>query len=342
MASFEKRPGGWTARFRFIENGEERNIRLSGFQTRREAAQAVEAYQREHLPTPRSGDSMTFSALCESYMKNAFPQMKESTRTNAECRIRIHLLPAFGDKKIQDITPLDVLEWQTDELECSGYYTVRNARVVLGTIFSYGMTYLGITKNPTKGVKSPKPPEVPEEMHIWTPEQYQRVMDYIDRPILRLFFDTLYLTGMRKGEVLALTPDDICGNSISVTKTLTNGRLTTPKTASSVRKVSIPTELAARLHELAGPRLFGACVSNPGRVLDAAAKKAGLEPIRIHDLRHSHASFLISQGCSIVAVSRRLGHASPKQTLDVYSHVLPDDDDAILRILNGYGIGYKN
>ena len=69
--------------------------------------------------------------------------------------------------------------------------------------------------------------------------------------------------------------------------------------------------------------LFG---SRPG--------ESGLKPIRIHDLRHSHSSWLIGNGMNIVAVSKRLGHASVEQTLTTYTHLIPAADEAMMRFLN--------
>lgn len=63
------------------------------------------------------------------------------------------------------------------------------------------------------------------------------------------------------------------------------------------------------------------------------------KPIRIHDLRHSHASLLISQGVSIVAVSKRLGHADVKETLNTYAHLLPKDTELIDNILDNINLG---
>jgi len=64
------------------------------------------------------------------------------------------------------------------------------------------------------------------------------------------------------------------------------------------------------------------------------ARKANLKKIRVHDLRHSHATFLLSKGVNIVSLSRRLGHEKVSTTLDIYSHVLKEDNDLIKDILN--------
>ena len=65
-------------------------------------------------------------------------------------------------------------------------------------------------------------------------------------------------------------------------------------------------------------------------------EKSGVKKITIHEIRHSHASLLISRGVSIVAVSRRLGHSSIKQTLDTYSHIMPSDIEKIVGIFEDF------
>ena len=74
--------------------------------------------------------------------------------------------------------------------------------------------------------------------------------------------------------------------------------------------------------------------TNIDRTLTKAAEAAGVKRIRIHDLRHSCASLLIHKGVSIVAVSRHLGHSTVEQTLNTYSHMLPDDQTMILNTLS--------
>ena len=74
-------------------------------------------------------------------------------------------------------------------------------------------------------------------------------------------------------------------------------------------------------------------VSKIDVVFKRAIKKAGVDPIRIHDLRHSHASFLLNSGANILAVSKRLGHATITQTLETYAHLLSETDDKMMEII---------
>ena len=198
-------------------------------------------------------------------------------------------------------------------------------------------------------------------MQIWTPEEFKAFLPYVVQPAYRLYFTLLYLTGCRRGEGLAITWNDINTASdeatVKISKSITNKTtsgtyaVTTPKNQGSVRTVAIPSffidELMqhkkAQQEELADEWssdlfVFGGTrplpTSSTDHVFKAAIKKAGVKEIRIHDLRHSCASLLIHKGVSIVAVSRQLGHTNIEQTLNTYSHVMPDDKGLIRHALS--------
>ena len=78
----------------------------------------------------------------------------------------------------------------------------------------------------------------------------------------------------------------------------------------------------------------GLSVTTIDRYFKDAIKKSGVKPIRLHDLRHSHATILINNGVNIVAVSKRLGHASVEQTLKTYTHLLKDTNEGMMNKIN--------
>jgi integrase len=111
-----------------------------------------------------------------------------------------------------------------------------------------------------------------------------------------------------------------------------------PKTASSDRTVPASTLMLDALAEHVGRRHEGFVLHRGGEPVDwqafghqwrQARKRAGLDGVRYHDLRHAYASMLISAGCSVKAVSAALGHASAATTLNLYSHLWPGDEDRI-------------
>ncbi len=149
---------------------------------------------------------------------------------------------------------------------------------------------------------------------------------------------------MRVGEFLALAPGDIDfkANTISITKTYNWKQkcISSPKTEPSIRTIAMPKkiidEIRAYLSKCYEPpeRIFGG-VSQRGLTsrMIKYAERAGVKKIRLHDLRHSHASYLIHHGVPITAISQRLGHKNPKITLEVYSHVYKASDSEIVKTL---------
>lgn len=151
-------------------------------------------------------------------------------------------------------------------------------------------------------------------------------------------FMTLYWTGMRIGELLALTPGDIDfeKRTISISKSYQRidhrDVITPPKTPKSNRIISIPEFLAADLkdfiHSIYGieedNRLFPVTKYFLEHEMLRGIKASGVKRIRLHDLRHSHASLLIEMGFTPLAIADRLGHERIETTLNTYSHLYPN------------------
>ena len=184
-------------------------------------------------------------------------------------------------------------------------------------------------------------------MKIWTQEEYERFSKCIKKSAMRLAFDILFYTGVRSGELLALTePDILPTKKISINKNYAkvDGEelFLEPKTPKANRTISIPDFLyddimnyIARLGGLCETdRIFYFTKSTLDKEIKTGAKAAGLTPIRVHDLRHSHASMLVDMGFPVLEISERLGHESVKTTLDTYSHLYPEKDSTIAGRLN--------
>ena len=184
-------------------------------------------------------------------------------------------------------------------------------------------------------------------MKIWTQEEYERFASKIKKSAMKLAFDILFYTGIRSGELLALTPEDIMPDKrLNINKNYAKIKgeelFLEPKTPKSKRTLAIPDFLYDDIHEyvsqlygiLPTDRIFYFTKSALEKELKRNAPAAGLEPIRIHDLRHSHASMLIDMGFDVLEISERLGHESVKTTLDTYSHLYPDKDKKLAGALN--------
>ncbi|KAA3630730.1 MAG: site-specific integrase, partial [Calditrichaeota bacterium] len=212
--------------------------------------------------------------------------------------------------------------------------------------FKHAVIWGYINRDPSQYVKRPRVEQ--EEMDFLTPEEVRSFLDHVNPTYYTLFL-TAVMTGMRRGEVLALQWGDVDWNSnqILVRRSYSKGEFIQPKTKNSIRRIVISPVLKQSLNrhrtfgkDLEMDLIFSNEVGLPldpdnliKREFHPALDRAGLRRIRFHDLRHTYASILIAQGENIKFVQSQLGHASAKTTLDRYGHLMPNlDNDAARRL----------
>lgn len=158
----------------------------------------------------------------------------------------------------------------------------------------------------------------------------------IGKPISYYAFEMLYWTGIREGELLALTPEDFDfeKQTVTINKSFQhlNGRdiITSPKTEKSNRTIKLPNFLCDEIQDYLkmlydvglDDRMFPVTKSYLYREMERGSKQAGVKRIRIHDIRHSHVSLLIDMGFSATAIADRVGHESIEITYN-YAHLFP-------------------
>lgn len=185
-------------------------------------------------------------------------------------------------------------------------------------------------------------------MKFWTKEQFEAFLACVERPSARAGFSLLFWTGIRIGELLALTLNDFDfeKKTLSVSKSFQSikGRevITEPKTQKSKRVIPLPDKLCAvvqeyttRLYDYSpDERLFPFTKSFFHKEMEKACAASGVEKIRLHDLRHSHASLLIEMGAPILLVSERLGHEDVETTLRTYGHLYPNKHEDTVKKLD--------
>ena len=339
MASSAKKDpktGKWMIQYRFTDwRGIRKKSTKRGFCTKREA----EAWLQKFLLTQQSDINMLFGDFIDVYYQDMSNRLREHTMQTKRYIIDIKILPYFAQKKINEITPVDVRKWQNELLKQNYKPTyIKTINNQLSAIFNYAEKYYNLPNNPARKAGSIGKSHA-EEMQFWTKEEFTKFDDaLINKRQSYIAFKVLYWTGMRLGELLALTISDIDfdNNMISITKSYQRiGKkdvITDPKTPNSKRKISVPKFLIADLEEYISSlykpqkeaRVFEITKYFLEHEMQRGIKKSGVKRIRIHDLRHSHASHLIHMGVPILEVSRRLGHQSPNITLGVYGHLYPD------------------
>ena len=161
-------------------------------------------------------------------------------------------------------------------------------------------------------------------------------------------YKVLFWTGLRLGEARALKTDDIDFNNktISVSKSYTRLKgkdvITSPKTKSSIRTIKIDDVLAKDIKEyldkakyiLDDNFIFRYNKLYYLQVFKRITSKVLGRNLRLHDLRHSHASFLINNGVDVLLISKRLGHSNTAMTLNVYSHLYPNKEIEAINVIN--------
>lgn len=186
------------------------------------------------------------------------------------------------------------------------------------------------------------------KMDFWTLEEYEAfALECMADPLAFYCFETLYWTGMREGELLALMPSDFDfeAKTVSITKTYhyINGQdvFTTPKTKKSIRIVKLPGRLCDELQDYLkqnykikpDERMFPIQKDFLYGRMKKFAEKAGVKRIRIHDLRHSHVSLLFHLKCSALDIGERIGHSSADITYH-YAHLFPEVNEGVANKLN--------
>ena len=335
-AEKDKKTGKWLIQYRYTDwQGKRRKSTKRGFATKREA----EEWLRNFLITQKADFDMKFEDFWKMYCADMETRLREHTMRTKKYIVELKILPYFGDKRVNDITAADIRQWQ-NELIKMGYSPtyLKTMNNQLSAIFNYAVRYYDLKSNPCVKAGSMGKSKA-EEMDFWTGEEFRKFIDSVmNKRLSYMAFMTLYWTGMRMGELLALNPKDIDleKRTISITKSYQRlGKkdvITPPKTPKSKRVITVPEFLAAdikdymdSLYDLQeNDRLFPITKYYLEHEMQRGIKESGVKRIRVHDLRHSHASMLIELGFSPLEIANRLGHEKVETTLNTYAHLYPN------------------
>ncbi len=283
------------------------------------------------------------------WLENKKHSIKNQTYKNYVTVSNTHIIPELGNLTVQQLNAM-VLQKFVNSLchkALSSAYIKKVLDVVNGSLEK--AKRLGIiTNNPTELVEKPRIAK--KEMKVWDVNEVERFLKVADSDRLYIAFLLAITTGMRQGEILGLRWKDINfeNHTLSIRQTLSHDGKTLvseAKTRSSLRSIHLPevTLQALKKHrttirqeklkvggqykdqDLVVCTSIGTPVTprNLSRTWYRLIKESGVNPIRFHDLRHTHATLLLKQGIHVKVVAERLGHSNTRMTLDTYSHVQP-------------------
>ena len=343
----DEKTGKWFAKFYYTNwQGIKKQKWKRGFATKKEAL----GFERDFLEKQSANPDMTFQNLYEIYMEDMAARLKQSTLLTKKTVLQTHILPFFGSKPINEIKASDVRRWQAKLMSSPNNYSqtyLKKINTELNSIINYAKRFYDLNTNPC-GKAGTIGKAKAEEMDYWTYDEYIAFSEGVkDKPLSYICFEVLYWTGMREGELLALSLADIDLDNKIISINRTYQRIggkdvfTSPKTRKSKRKIPIPDFLCQELSDYiqsrymldADERLFPVTKSYLSHEMIRGCKNTGVKKIRIHDIRHSHASLLINQGCDALMLADRLGHEKVSTTLNTYSHLFPHKQQELVHSL---------
>ena len=355
MPVYRNPNGTWKYRaYKTDVYGKRRQYEKSGFATKREAQMAEHTFLTSN---DEKKIDISFSELWTSYECFIKNKMKQQSYRKTVSKFENHILPYFKDCKVKSLNVDLYTNWQNEILK-KGFKYRYNSSIhgSVVTILNYAIKFYGLESNIASQVGNfNRKYDIEKNVDFWTLDEFNKFISVVDEKIYKIFYTTLYYTGLRQGECLALTWKDFKDDYLDIYKTISKEKvdgdyvINTPKTKKSIRKVKIDKNLKQVLNELKQDAMkyegfnedfyiFGGIkplsTTTIGRKKDKYCATSGVKKIRIHDFRHSHASLLLSYGVPITVISQRLGHSDITMTLNTYSHLIPNDEDKAIDILN--------
>lgn len=333
----------WYVSF-YYKNWQGKNIKKKkeGFTTKREALE----YERDFLTRSSKSPDITFNYLIDHYLEDSKSRVRKTTHENKVFLINSKIRPYFAEISISLIDMQTIRTWQNKLLDDKQNYSPTYLKTInnqLNAIFNYALKYWGLSTNPVRICGSIGKKNA-DSMKFWTKEEFDRFVDGIkDNQTSSLMFQLLFWTGIRVGELLALTLDDFdfTRNSVSINKSFTiyqgEDLIQLPKTPKSKRIIFIHQGLCTSVQQYVenlydyrtDDRLFPFRKLYLYKEMTRGCATTKVKKIRIHDLRHSHVSLLIELGFSPLVIAERLGHENIQTTLNTYAHLYPNKQEEV-------------
>lgn len=345
----------WYFTYSYKINGEFKKYKSKKYLTKAEAQQAEANFRISENITDYS-QNKSIRELAAEFIEYKRNKVKQSTLYNIKKKMN-YLTEYFGNKKLKSIKIKELEKFKNDMPSTWSISHKNNNLKYLKALNNYSYLIYNYKNNDFDKVDKFKDNGIKKKMEYFTQEEFNKFIDKVEEINYKALFTVLFYCGLRLGEALALTWEDI-DDSIHINKSLTSKivgesyTITSPKNKSSIRTLPIPDVVKNILNEWYNiiSKTYGFTKEwfvfrdfNPLKetkitnVKNKACMEAGVKQIRLHDFRHSCASLLINQGANINLVAGYLGHADIKMTLNTYSHLYDNELNKIVERINNLG-----
>lgn len=310
MPAYQDKNGTWYAAFYAkVANGRNKHIVKRGFTRKKDAL----TYEHDYKSKQIGDKSIPFAALVNNFCDYHKYRVNEKTHNTTKFLIERFILPYFSGMKLSDINTKTIIAWQND-LQSTNQYEptyIYSINGKLKLIFDYAKRTQGLLTNPVDDAGTIGKAKA-NHNDFWTIDDFSlflstltdkslqhkhQIRRKIDDKYLVLAFKILFFGGLRIGELINLKVQDVYNDNNLITLRVQRG-----KTDAAVRWVDLPMHLSDDVQDYIASipkdypssEVFLPMITrdNIRRALNSGAKLAGLNHLRIHDLRHSHASLL--------------------------------------------------
>jgi integrase len=342
------------------ESGRRQQRWHSGYRTKKDAqAASVEILGRMQGGIYIEPSKETLAVFLREWLEGQRAHLRPSTWTSYAVNIRCHIIPQLGARRLQAVTAADLNVLYTDLLAGGradgkgglSRRSIRYCHTILRKALADAVKQNRLARNVADQADPPRGSDGNGKMRTWSAEELRGFLEHVRHDRLYGAWLLAASTGMRRGEVLGLhwRDLDLDAGRLAVTQALVavHGGLSfsEPKTDKGRRSVALDPGTVTVLREhrrrqleerlawgsvwrdngLVFCREDGSPVHPDGftRRFEQHVRAAELPPIRLHDLRHTHATLALAAGVHPKVVQERLGHATISITLDTYSHAIP-------------------
>ena len=316
--------------------------------TQKEVRAKIDEVKQQLANGTFSDTRLKVKSYLEGWLKEKTRQVKPRTAEAYKYNLEKYVMPQIGGVQLSKLTPLHIQTMCSEIATVSGPRTANMCRTILFSAMKQALRWGLIPRNPVEGVDPMK--EHKQEMTLWTSAEAVKFLDTARSHRLYALFYLAMSTGMRRGELLGLRWQDVRPGTLHIRQSLTVVKnqiaISVPKTEKGKRRVAISPNVeetleAHRQRQEAERQMLGNLwpdndlvfrteVGTPihprnlERTWYALQKNVDVPKVRLHDLRHLHASLAIRQGMDAKVLADRLGHSRASLTLDVYTHLFEE------------------